>query len=123
MKKLGLIGLLIVSLFAPGCTSSGTKAPQKLTGDPVADGKIASREGRAQDRLLWAYRGAATSLRRGNYAEARQLLDESITQLNGMFGKDRDASKSRSAFYRESKKTFYGEPYERVMAYYYRGIL
>ena len=123
MKKFGLIGLLVLSLFSPGCASSGSKAPTKLTGDPVVDGKAAAQQGRPQDRLLWAYRSAVTSLRRGELAEARRLLDDSITQLNGMFGTDRDASKSRSAFYRESKKTFYGEPYERVMAYYYRGIL
>ncbi|MBL9169040.1 MAG: hypothetical protein JNN07_14965 [Verrucomicrobiales bacterium] len=125
MKKFGLIGLglLIVSLFASGCASSGKTPPQKLTGDPVIDAKTVGQNGRPQDRLLWAYRSAATSMRRGNFTEARRLLDDSITQLNGMFGKDRDASKSRSAFYRESKKTFYGEPYERAMAYYYRGIL
>lgn len=123
MKKFGLIGLLAVSLLVPGCASSEKKASTKLTGDPVVDARAAAKTGRPQDRLLWAYRSAATSLRRGDYAEARRLLDDCITQLNGMFGKDRDASKSRSAFYRESKKTFYGEPYERVMAYYYRGIL
>jgi hypothetical protein len=38
-------------------------------------------------------------------------------------GKDESARKARGYFHAESKKTFIGEPYERVMAYYYRGIL
>ena len=36
---------------------------------------------------------------------------------------DKSAKKARSYFSEESKKIFQGEPYERVMAYYYRGIL
>src|SRR4030095_11816746 len=33
------------------------------------------------------------------------------------------ARKARGYFHQESRKTFHGEPYERVMAYFYRGIL
>lgn len=124
MKTFGLIAILGGLILLPGCASSSAKpAPYKLTGDPVVDARTAAEKGRPQDRLLWTYRAAVACLRKADFAEARRLLEDAVTQLNGMFGKDRNASKSRSAFYRESKKTFYGEPYERVMAYYYRGIL
>jgi hypothetical protein len=43
--------------------------------------------------------------------------------LGGIYGKDADAKKARSYFHAEAKKTFIGEPYERSMAYIYRGIL
>ena len=43
--------------------------------------------------------------------------------VGGIFGKDADAKKARSYFHGEAKKTFIGEPYERSMAYIYRGIL
>jgi hypothetical protein len=43
--------------------------------------------------------------------------------VDGRFGKDRTAQRSRSYFSKEAKKTFVGEPYERVMANYYLGIL
>ena len=36
---------------------------------------------------------------------------------------DKSARKARGYFHEESSKGFRGEPYERVMAYYYRGIL
>lgn len=95
----------------------------KLTGDPVIDSRNAMDRGRPEDRLLWAYRGGLAAMRRGQFAEAKPLFDEAVTRLNGLLGRDRGARKARSAFYRESKKTFFGEPYERVMAFYYRGIL
>jgi hypothetical protein len=43
--------------------------------------------------------------------------------IEGRFGTDKEARKSRRLFQDESEKFFIGEPYERVMAYYYRGIL
>src|SRR6185295_11142089 len=36
---------------------------------------------------------------------------------------DEAAKRARSYFSPERSKTFIGEPYERVMAYYYRGLL
>ncbi len=54
---------------------------------------------------------------------SRQLLDDAITRLGGIYGRDKTAQKARSYFHEESEKTFIGEPYERVMAYYYRGII
>src|SRR5260370_34748150 len=59
----------------------------------------------------------------GKFAEAKQLLDDALARIEGVFGKDESARKSRGYFAAEAKKTFIGEPYERVMAYYLRGIL
>lgn len=116
------VGAIAMSLASSGCASHA-KPAIKLTGDPVIDGRAQMESGRPEDRLLWAYRGGLAAMRRGQYAEAKPLLDEAVTRLNGLLGRDRGARKARSTFYRESKKTFYGEPYERVMAFYYRGIL
>ncbi len=54
-----------------------------------------------RERVLFAYRAGATALRLGDF----------------------EAAKARGLFAAESSKRFIGEPYERVMAYYYRGIL
>ena len=128
LNAVGVLSIaLLLALLSPGCASSGGKSPSKptarLTGDPVLDSRKKMESGRAEDRLLWAYRGSVAAMRRGQYAEAKPLLDEAVTRLNGLLGRDRGARKARSTFYRESKKTFYGEPYERVMAFYYRAIL
>jgi tetratricopeptide (TPR) repeat protein len=76
-----------------------------------------------RDRVLHAYRGAATALRLGKYDEAKARLDDAIARLGGIIANDADAARARSLFAAESTKTFLGEPYERVMAYYYRGLL
>jgi tetratricopeptide (TPR) repeat protein len=62
-------------------------------------------------------------MRRGNFAIARQNLDDALATLGGIYGPDPGAKKARGYFHAESKKTFVGEPYERAMAYIYRGIL
>jgi tetratricopeptide (TPR) repeat protein len=76
-----------------------------------------------RDRVLFDYRYAASALRAGDYEEAKVRLDDAIARIGGIIANDADAKRARSLFSAESTKTFIGEPYERVMAYYYRGIL
>ena len=76
-----------------------------------------------RDRVLFDYRYAAAALRAGDYDEAKLRLDDAIARIGGLITNDADAARARGLFNSESTKTFIGEPYERVMAYYYRGIL
>jgi hypothetical protein len=108
-------------LILCGCV---TKVKEiQLTGDIMVDGPRAIAEGPAKDKVLWEYRVAAGAMRLDDDAEAKKMLDDALLTLDGIYGKDPNAKKARSYFHSESKKTFIGEPYERVMAYYYRGIL
>ncbi len=77
----------------------------------------------AKDRVLWNYRQGLTALRQGRNDEAKRQLDEALSIIGNVFGPDNSAKKSRGYFTEESKKNFIGEPYERVMAYFYRGVL
>jgi hypothetical protein len=106
-----------------GCSSTPKKARPTLTGDPLADGQQFIERGPEKDRVLWQYRTALVALRRGQFALARQFLDDAIARLQGIYGKDADARKARGYFHEEAKKTFIGEPYERSMAWFYRGLL
>jgi tetratricopeptide (TPR) repeat protein len=76
-----------------------------------------------KDRVLWEYRNGLSAMRKGDFATAKQLLDDAILTISGIYGKDESARKSRNYFNEEAKKNFLGEPYERVMAYWYRGIM
>ena len=76
-----------------------------------------------RDRVLFDYRLAATAIRAGRFDEAKARLDDAIARIGGILTNDADAARARSLFTAEREKTFIGEPYERVMAYYYRGIL
>jgi hypothetical protein len=89
----------------------------------MVDGPNAIEHGPPRDKVLWQYRTAAAAMRQGKWDLAKQYLDEGLTRLQGIYGPDPDARKARSYFQAEAKKTFIGEPYERSMAYIYRGIL
>jgi hypothetical protein len=93
------------------------------TGDALTDGKSAVAQGPAKDKVLWEYKTGLTALRRGNIAEAQNEFGDALLTIGNIYGNDKSAKKSRSYFSSESKKTFLGEPYERVMAYFYRGII
>lgn len=112
------VGALIV---LAGCAT--TPPPVPLTGDVFRDAPVAIEKGPARDKVLWQYRLALAEMRRGNFEAANPVLDDALLTLGGVYGKDSDARKARRLFHQEAKKTFIGEPYERAMAYFYRGIL
>jgi len=123
MKCVRWLTLLAVSLVVAGCESTRYVPGKPLTGDPLIDGQNAIESGPPKDKVLWQYRTAAVAMRRGQFSEAKRLLDDALARISNVLGKDPSARKARSYFSPEAKKTFIGEPYERVMAYYYRGIL
>lgn len=117
------VGWGILSAALVGCVSAPRQPEYVPTGDAVTDGLAMLERCPPRDRVLWQYRTALAALRRGEREQAKRLLDEALMRLQGIYGSDTEARKSRGFFSRESRKTFLGEPYERVMAYYYRGIL
>lgn len=106
-----------------GCATVPERAQPRLTGDPIIDGNTLRAAAPVQDRVLWDYRIAASALRAGQPDEAKLRLDTALPLIGGILANDADAKKARSLFSAESTKTFIGEPHERVMAYYYRGLL
>lgn len=111
-------GLVVLA----GCATNAPQGPP-ITGDALVDGPAFIQNGPARDKVMWEYRTALAAMDRGQYDTARLYLDEAIARLNGIFGEDADAKKARGLFHEEAKKGFIGEPYERAMAYYYRGII
>ena len=59
----------------------------------------------------------------GHYADAEKAFDGALDRIEAFYGKDKQAEKATSATRLEVNKDFKGEPYERAMAYYYRGLL
>ncbi|MBM3887698.1 MAG: hypothetical protein FJ388_01095, partial [Verrucomicrobia bacterium] len=110
-------------VFTVGCSTTPKQAKLPRTGNTVEDAKVAIQQGPARDKVLWQYRGAIAAMREGHYDEAKQMLDDALRTVGGIIGPNKEGKRARSNFVAESKKTFIGEPYERVMAYFYRGIL
>jgi hypothetical protein len=119
-----MAGLMSATLLTfAGCAMAPERPPVVYTGDPVIDGQAELTAAPVKDRVLWDYRIAAAALRTGRFDEAKSRLDDAINRMGGLIVNDEAAKKARSLFGAESEKTFIGEPYERVMAYYYRGLL
>ncbi len=114
--KAGLL-LLAGLAFLQGC---GSARPTQREWPTAADRAGAYFE---RDRVLLDYRAGAFALRRGDFAEAKTRFDDAIARIGGIITNDADAARARSLFSPERTKPFIGEPYERVMAYYYRGLL
>jgi hypothetical protein len=110
------------ALLLGGCATT-QRMTWTPTGDSLADGRTAIAQGPPKDKMLWQYRTALTAMRRGNLQEAKQILDDAILTLGGIHVGDKSAKKARRLFSAEENKTFIGEPYERSMAYFYRGVL
>ena len=57
------------------------------------------------------------------FGTARKAFDQAIVRVEAIYADDANAAKARSVFNAEQVKDFKGEPYERAMLYYYRGLL
>lgn len=57
------------------------------------------------------------------FALAEDAFDQAIMRISKVYADDENARNARSLWHEEGAKTFIGEPYERAMAYYYRGLL
>ena len=57
------------------------------------------------------------------WTTAEKAFDQALNRIEAVYSKDAMATRARSTFAKEANKDFKGEPYERAMAYYYRGLL
>ena len=113
-------------LTLPGCVEMPDESPppRSVAMSPAVAGDARLANVPEKDRVLVEYRLAATDLRAGNFAGAKTKLDDALLRIGGVIsGPDDAARRARGLFTAEREKIFIGEPYERVMAFYYRGLL
>lgn len=80
------------------------------------------QEGRRNEVLNLMEIGAK-AFRQGHDRIARAVLDRAITNIESVYADNEAARRARSLWYEEGAKVFKGEPYERSMVYFYRGLL
>lgn len=59
----------------------------------------------------------------GLWDDAERAFDGALVRIEAIYAKNKQAEAARDTFRKEANKDFKGEPYERAMAYYYRGLL
>lgn len=119
-RSIGPRAILLVAALVTlaGCVGPTLPSDQLLvTNDPKLAGTV------VRDKVLWQYRLGLSALRAGRHDEAKERFDDAILTMGGILADREDAKRARSLWSGEERKTFIGEPYERVMAYYYRAIL
>ena len=79
-------------------------------------------EGEHNAVLNLDYLGLA-AMEAGEYATAEHAFDAAIGRIETIYANNASAQKAKSLFSSEKVKDFKGEPYERAMTYYYRGML
>ncbi|MBC7952112.1 MAG: hypothetical protein H7Z12_09895 [Rhodospirillaceae bacterium] len=76
-----------------------------------------------RNQVLNDMRLGLAAMEMGDNALAERLLDDALLSIESIYVNNADAATARELFAKELVKDFKGEPYERAMAYYYRGLL
>lgn len=76
-----------------------------------------------RDAVLNLMEIGTKALKDKNLVEAAYAFDNALERIEFVFSDNEAAYKARSLWYGEEEKDFKGEPYERAMAYYYRGVI
>jgi hypothetical protein len=75
------------------------------------------------DAVLRAMARGTQAFASGDFTTAEHEFDDATSAIGAVWGGTPEAARARSLWYEESVKPFKGDPYERMMAFYYRGLL
>lgn len=64
-----------------------------------------------------------SALAKNNIQEAEIAFEQALIQIESVYADNKQAEQARSLWYEEGGKDFKGEPYERAMVYFYRGLV
>lgn len=117
----GRVGAALLAL-APACAIAQGLGVIPPSGNPETYQARIDKEGE-RNRVLNEMETGARTFWQGDFNTARVMLDDAILRVESVYNNNEAAKKARSLWYAESVKPFKGEPYERVMLYYYRGLL
>lgn len=80
-------------------------------------------EGGTRNAVLNHMRIGLAAMELGYFQDAESSFEGALNRIERVYVDDRKAELAKSKFQSESIKDFKGEPYERAMAYLYRGLL
>ncbi len=66
---------------------------------------------------------STAAMESGQFSTAEESLDQALLGIETVYANSESAAKARRLWREEGSKDFKGEPYERAMAYFYRGLL
>ena len=102
----------------PEADAFAAKAPEKL--QPFY--RALYLEGERNAVLNFNHLGLA-AMETSQWDIAKKSFDQAIQRIDSIYADDENARQAKSLWNKEKVKDWKGEPYERAMAYYYRGLL
>lgn len=84
--------------------------------------RLLKEEGK-RNQTLNLLKIGVSALESGNLSIAKSCFDTALHHIETTHAYNKTALQARSLWYEEGMKEFKGEPYERAMAYYYRGLI
>ncbi len=119
--------MLLPLLAMAACLAPVAQRPPQQRQEPqvdlVAEGHLIIAAAPAKDKNLWGYQVALLAMKQGRYSEARELWDRHLPPAGALLKGGASAQRARSLFQPEEAKIFFGEPHERTLAWFYRGVL
>jgi len=92
--------------------------------DPALQALLVKRAAEGErNRVLNSMVLGLAALQAGDHDLARSAFDDALNRIESTHGQTAQAQHARQLWYEEGCKDFKGEPYERAMAYYYRGVI
>lgn len=90
---------------------------------PLQKALMEVAEAPPQDFVKEHMEAGVIALELGEHEAAARSFDLVLNGITAVYADNERAAQARSLWYEEGQKDFKGEPYERVMAFYYRGLL
>lgn len=125
---------LLLSTILMGCAakknSQYVDVPEEemnayLADKPVAlhdDYRMVLLEGE-RNFVLNHLKAGLKAFRIGEYDTAEYSFDQALAAIETVYSNEENAKMAKSVWHEEGMKDFKGEPYERAMAYFFRGVL
>ena len=79
--------------------------------------------GEPRDVVLNHLNFSSAAIAAGKFGPAKRSLDIAIAGITSVFSNEKNAAKALKLWHEEGMKDYKGEPYERAMVFYYRGLL
>ena len=104
------------------CQTPDIQPAPEYSDDLVIEGKRLIAQAPRQDKNLWRLRVGLIALKQNQANEARALFDAAMPAAGQILQTDASTRMAQSLFSPENVKGFHGEPYERAMGWFYRGL-
>jgi len=122
LSKFLIITLIfLIMFFYPPFIGLATEEDQEIPQEMIPGLSTLNKEG-ARNAVLNYMQIGKDAILLGYWDIAASCFEKALQGIETVYANTQMAAEARSMWHEEGAKTFKGEPYERAMAYFYRGL-